>query len=254
MNYRKLSILFAAITAGACLLSSCAEDLPLNIDPNIDVSASDGTEEGDEEYIDSFIFFGESTTYHMKSRGVLSGKQNTTQVWGTKSGTFNLDTAVTSATIIYPETGEEMSISQAVKRKKPRRIMLSFGLNGAVHKIKKGKDYFKSCYRSLLDIIREASPSTEIFIQSAFPVAQSMDMSNYSVDSSTLNKYIRTINTWSEELAAEYGAVYLDTASVLKDESGALLPQYHVGDGHHLTAEAYINILEYIKSHKKQEE
>lgn len=246
MKYIKLFItLFSAVTL--CLnLLSCAKD-PTSAD-NAKTTSSGKNDLG-QEFIDSFIFFGESTTYHLKSRGVLSGGTDTKQVWGTKSGTLNLDTAITTTKIIYPETNEEIRLSEALSKKAPQNILLSFGLNGAVQKINKGEEYFKECYKMLIDMIRKYSPSTNIFIQSAFPVASNMDMSGYSIDTATLNQYIEKINLWSRELASECGIKYLDTASELKDESGFLRAEYQVGDGYHLNVKAYEKILMYIRTH-----
>lgn len=248
MKYLKLSILL--FSAFSCLLSSCTQTKisDQGESPYVETVTDLG-----QEYIDSFIFFGESTTYHMKSRGVLSGGTSTKQVWGTKSGTLNLDTAITTTRIIYPETNEEIKLSEALRKKAPEKIMLSFGLNGAVQKINKGEDYFKTCYRSLIELIRESSPNTEIFIQSAFPIASNMDMSNYSIDAKTLNKYIDRINTWSREVAEENKIQYLDTASVLKNSDGFLYDEYQVGDGYHLTALAYEKILAYIRTNGQGE-
>ncbi len=259
---KKLSILLC----GCCLLVSlvsCSgkEKSPPPPAPGT-VQSSDTTaprpaslllesEDMGEEYIDSFIFFGESTTYHMKSRGVLRGGTDTRQVWAPENGTVNLDPSITSLRIVYPETGELITLSDALKRSRPRRMMLTFGLNGAVGNVKRGADYFKSCYRSLLDLIRNASPETEIFLQSAFPVASNMDMSRYSVTLDTLNENIDCINGWTAELAEEYGIGYLHSAEILKDENGRLKSEYQVGDGHHLTAEAYRQILAYIRTHTK---
>ena len=50
-------------------------------------------------------------------------------------------------------------------------------------------------------------------------------------------------------IAEEEGLYYLDTASVMKDSSGFLLPEFDVGDGHHLTREAYVKMLEYLRTH-----
>jgi lysophospholipase L1-like esterase len=202
-----------------------------------------------EEYIDSFIFIGESATYHLKSRGVLKGGKDTTQVWCPRSGTANLDTTIGTLKIVYPDSGEEMTISEATRLKCPRRIMLTFGLNGAVTKINQGKEYFKTCYLSLINSIREASPDTVIIIQSCFPIAENMDMSNYTVDAKTLNEYIDTINGWALSLANEQGIGYLDTQEILRDEKGFLRSDYQAGDGYHLSAAACNEILMYIRTH-----
>ncbi len=211
------------------------------------------SEDAGKEYIDSFIFLGESTTYHLKNRGVLSGGQSTTQVWGPKSGTLMLDRSTASCRIVYPESNEEIDIAEAVERKKPKYMLLTFGLNGATKSISYGVEYFKSCYTKLIDTIHSASPSTVIILQSCFPVAKNMDMSSYSVNVATLNEYIDIINTWTHELAAEKGLGYLNTAEILKDKNGFLQYEYQVGDGYHLTADAYRKMLYYMRTHAYSE-
>ena len=159
-------------------------DTSLPTSDNTEVIKSENTllsETGDMgmSYIDSFIFIGESTTYHLKSRGVLSGGQNTKQIWSPKGGTMTLDLTADKIKIIYPETNENLTFYEAAKRKQPKYVIMTFGLNGAVQNIKRGKEYFKSCYKKLINSILSASPSTKIIIQSAFPVAENMDMSAY---------------------------------------------------------------------------
>ena len=73
-----------------------------------------------------------------------------------------------------------------------------------------------------------------------------MDTSNYTVNAKTLNGYISTLNSWAKSMAREQGLGYVDTWSVLTDESGFLKESLHVGDGHHLNAQAYTKMLEYI--------
>ena len=126
---------------------------------------------------------------------------------------------------------------------------MTFGLNGAVQTVARGEEYFKKCYKTLINEIKSGSPETKIILQSAFPVAENMDMSNYSIDAKTLNEYIDKINLWTCSLASELGCGYLNTSEVLKDGNGALRLEYQVGDGHHLTKSAYEVILEYIRTH-----
>lgn len=202
-----------------------------------------------QEYIDSFIFLGESTTYHLKCRGVLSGGTETLQVWGPKSGTLMLDPSTASCRVVYPETGEEIDVSEAIKRKKPKYILLTFGLNGATKSISKGEQYFKECYRKLIDTLSSSSPETTVILQSCFPISKNMDMSNYTVSVSTLNQYIDTINEWTSQLAQELSIAYLNTSEILKDKDGYLFESYQVGDGYHLSTEAYTKILDYIRTH-----
>ena len=160
-----------------------------------------------------------------------------------------LDLSTDNCRIIYPESGEELVISSAMKQKKPKYMMLTFGLNGAAKFISRGSEYFKACYLDLINTLRTSSPSTEIIIQSCFPVAKSMNTDNHSVDVKTLNSYIDIINGWARELAISEGIKFVNSAEVLKGADGFLLEQYQVGDGYHLTKSAYLEILQYIKTH-----
>lgn len=199
-------------------------------------------------YTDEITFLGESTTYHLKSRGVLSGGTSTTQVWAPKSGTLMLEPSISDCRIIYPETREEISLAEAIKRKKPKYMMLTFGLNGATTFIERGEKYFKSCYQELIDLIKESSQSTKIIINSCFPVAKSMDMSRYTVSARELNAYIDTLNKWASQLADSNKIYYLESAKVLKDEEGYLKSAFKADDGYHLNSNAYRCFLEYLTS------
>ena len=252
----KLSCIFLFLLP-SLLLSACARGfiLPAAADPRGEESLLTSpalltrTEDLGQDYLDSFVFLGESTTYHLKSRGVLRNGTDTDQVWGPDGGTITLDASIGSLFIRYPETGELLSLSDALRRKQPRILLLCFGLNGAPAKMKGGAKAYQTCYRILLDMVREASPNTKIILQSTFPVAKNMDMSAYSLTLDQLNQAIDTINGWTLSLAEEYGVKYLNTQEILKDKQGRLKMEYQVGDGHHLTKEAYLKILDYIRTH-----
>ena len=256
MTHKRTKLSYISLLVAVMLvLAACATDNTQSTESKQDPSLAVNTtvlqkcEDLGQEYIDSFIFIGESTTYHIKSRGVLKDGRDTKQVWAPKSGTINLDTTINTVKVIYPETNSELTISQAAKEKQPTRVILTFGLNGAVNKIKHGEEYFKSCYLSLINTIKEASPETVIIIQSCFPISDNMDMTNYTVDVKTLNGYIDTINSWSLSLATEHGLGYLNTQEILRDKNGYLKSEYQAGDGYHLNALAYEEILMYIRTH-----
>ena len=257
MKYR-LSIIL--IIASAMLLNSCSAQEDAVTDTPSDshteqrsASLLTGTADAGQEYIDSLIFLGESTTYHLKSRAVLTGGSNTRQVWAPRGGTANLDATVSSLRIVYPPTGQELTVREAVARERPKRMILTFGLNGAVTKIKKGEEYFRSCYLSLINEIRAGCDQTRIVLQSCFPIAASMDTRAYGVDAATLCGYISQINTWTYRLSCDEGLGYLNTAEALIGSDGFLLPEYDAGDGHHLSVSAYRRILEYIRTHEDKE-
>ena len=207
------------------------------------------TEEAGTEYIDSMIFFGESTTAHLRARGVLSGGTETHQVWADSSNTRMLSSRTTSEPIVYPPTGENITIAEACKREKPAYLVLSFGLNGISGFISNKTQYVNN-YGRLIAAIQAASPNTKIILQTVYPVSSA---EHYNVDVATLNGYIETLNSWLPEIAAKYENVRIaDTASVLKDANGQLTAAYDNGDGIHLTVSAYEAILTYLRTHAWQ--
>ena len=70
------------------------------------------------------------------------------------------------------------------------------------------------------------------------------------MDGTTVSSYTETLNEWIREIAASHENVrFVDTASVLKASDGTLLSAYDVGDGVHLSTDAYTQILLYLRTH-----
>ena len=233
-------------------------DLPTHVNPDNSAVLQQSADMG-QAYIDSIIFLGDSTTYHLKSRGVLTGGKDTKQVWSGSgvdendgsifpAGTLTLDGRITTTHIYYPRTGEALTISQAVAKEKPKYMVITLGVNGISYvdlNDQKSIDSFIKCYNALINAIRKASPDTKIMLQSIFPVTEAYSQSGIGIT----NEKIDAANTWIMQLAKDTGCKYLDTASVLKNDNGALIALYDNGDGYHLTTGAYENILQYIRTH-----
>ncbi len=200
------------------------------------------TVDAGQSYIDKIVFIGDSTTYSLLYYGVLSGGRETKQVWTPASGTLTLDSAPTT-TIVYRDTGEEITIKEAVSRKKPEIVVITLGVNGISYMYNQ-QDYFISVYVKLIRQIQEASPDTKIILQSIFPVATNWDKPSIN------NERINLANSWVRLVAEETGVAYLDTISVLAIADGGYLPQnYQNGDGLHLSEEALQVVLRYIRTH-----
>ena len=191
-------------------------------------------------YQDRLTFVGDSLTAHLINRGVLTGGTGTKQVWRCESNMLNLNSEVTSAKIIFPGTGEKMTIADAAGEAEPEILIVTLGTDWGVSYL--SEQEFKDCYSKLVRQIKEASPDTVIILQSIFPVTKDCTVLN--------NQKIDTANTWVKAIAAENGCRYLDTQSVLKDGSNCLKAEYcNSTDGIHLTASAYEAILAYIRTH-----
>ena len=148
---------------------------------------------------------------------------------------------------------KKLPYERVIEIKKPKYMMLTFGLNGASNFISRGKEYFQLCYQKLINAIKSASPQTIIYINSCFPISKNMNMTNYKIDAKTLNSYIDTINIWAQDFSIKNDLIYINTASALKDSYGYLKTNYQMEDGFHLNASAYEVILEYIKNNPKGE-
>ena len=198
------------------------------------------TEDAGLAYQDSLIFVGDSLTAHLINRGVLTGGTGTKQVWRCESNMLNLNSEVTSAKIIYPGTGEKMTIAEAAKKAQPKIIIITLGTDWGVSYLQEAE--FKSCYTDLVKAIQKASPKTEIILQSIFPVTAGCTILD--------NAKIDTANGWVKAIAAENGCHYLNTQSILKDTNNCLKAEYcNSNDGIHLGKNAYEAILQYIRTH-----
>ena len=198
------------------------------------------TADAGQAYIDKIVFLGDSTTYGLRAYKMLAGGKDTTQVWTPKTGTLTLSQA-SFATIVYPETDEELTIADAVAKKKPEYLVITLGVNG-VSFMK--EDYFKSEYKKIIESVQTASPNTKIICQSIFPVAKT-----YARLESINNELIDAANKWICEIAAECGVKYLDTNSALRDADGWLPEDYHNGDGMHLQTNSFTIELNNIRTH-----
>lgn len=203
----------------------------------------DETEDAGQEYIDKLTFLGDSTTYGLKYYEVLSGGKNTTQVWTPASGTLTLYNYAT-ATIVFPEDGQEISIVDAVTRKQPEYLVITLGVNGVAEM---DEDWFKQDYTALVQSIQAASPNTKIICNSIYPVEN-----DYEYINSINNTNIPQANEWIKAVAEATGCKYADSASVLKAEDGSLREDYGNGDGIHLNADGFNAVLEYLRTHAYQ--
>ena len=199
-----------------------------------------------QDALEGVFFFGESTTAHLaRAGGVLDSDEWRGKVLRDESGTRYLDMRILSSPVYYYE-GDEMekiSFAQAIKRTQPRVLVLSFGLNG-ITRWNCDTDAFLRNYRNLIDGIFAQSPNTIILLQSVYPIG---DNAAFSLPKEELNRQICHLNTCILSLAKEYPNVdYVNTATLLCDQSGALSPNFDSGDGIHLTNGAYRHILHFL--------
>ena len=196
------------------------------------------SEDMGEEYIDSLVFLGDSTTYGLKTYKMLKDGKSTKQLWAADGATLSISDILTKK-IIYPQTGKEMLISEAAKLAKPEYLVVTLGAEGLRAM---DEDEFVKQYTALVDALISASPETKLILQSIFPSNEKLaKLTNEKIDAA--NQHILKI-------AEEKGVRYLDTQSVLKDENGGLNEKYdNGGTGMNMNAEGFGIVLDYIRTH-----
>lgn len=256
-TYEKASrIIFAAlgIAATACIASLITliiggvrpevfEKAEADVDPSDLSSRLKETPDYGQSYVNNVIFLGDKTVCGVTSHELLKGGTDTKQVWTGEKGSLALDFSVSTATVVFPESGESLTVTEAMKRKKPDYTVITLGFENGVAYCNEEK--FKDYYGKLIDAIREASPNTKIILQSVFPISKNAEKQLTSIT----NRKIDEANGWIEKLAEEKGVRYLHTSESLKDKSGALNPSFDSGDGVTLNESGYTAMLHYIRTH-----
>ncbi len=211
--------------------------------PEQDTTTLAETEDMGREYLDKFVFLGDSTTYglgYYYSHG-CTDLVPPEQIWTPANGTLTLD-QWNYVSIVYPQTGEEMKLVDLLELTKPEYICVTLGVNGVSFM---EESYFKQSYASLVKKIQEVSPSTTIVLNSIYPVTVGYEAKKNGIN----NLKIEAANLWVHDVAKDCGVHYLDSASVLMNESRVLPDDYTNGDGLHLNGESFRLVIEYLRTH-----
>lgn len=186
-------------------------------------------------FLDTLTFLGDSTTAHMQQRSGIPAER----VWAAKDRYLNLDSRITYAKIVAPDTGEEEPIASVAARLRPARLVITLGADYGVYYYRDKPEVFRLYYEKLLDAIAKASPDTTLILQSIFPVGRSCRV--------LTNEMIDSANAVIQEIAAARGLCFVDQKPILADEEGFLKPEYCFSeDGIHLTQGAYAAILSHL--------
>ena len=198
------------------------------------------------DFIDRLTFFGESTTAHLAVRSKVSRSQ----VWANPSGTARLDSTLSQRPLKDPKSEKFLSPVELAHRERPEFIVLSFGLNGIMEFEKNTADYLLK-YQKLIDALAKASPDTRFLIQAIYPVADLSHQAewNFSVSPAEINQRINRLNdSMKERCRALSNVDFINTSVDLWDENGFLKGSFTT-DGIHLNQEAYVQILEQLRTY-----
>ena len=198
-------------------------------------NTEDTPEQTDSRYLVETLFAGDSRTRGLATYGFVPQRQvlaidGLNHRDARKKSLFDL------------EDGTECTLAKAVGQRAPKRVLISFGINGM--DFIEEEEYFTE-YEGLIDDIIGQSPQSVYMLQAIYHVSAAFSEQNPGMSNETIDRYNGRLKT----LAEEKGMFFLNTAEVLKDDGGALMEDYDTGDGLHMSREAYKVIVRYIREH-----
>ena len=201
------------------------------------------TEDAGQAYIDSLTFLCDSPYIGLKRYGMLSGGEETNQVWTTPSGVLAVADLADSR-IVFPNDGSIVTAANAAMILQPRILIMGLGNDGIANI---DQFDFMDRYKALIGNIRKASPETWIV---CLPLT-SVTIDYYTSDGLSLAK-CNEANEWIQRVCSETGVYYCDAVSAVQDVSGMLLQEYASADGRTLNSTGLNMILQYLRYHAVQ--
>lgn len=192
----------------------------------------------DSSYFDDAVFIGDSLSVGIKTYELMPNA-TVLAVEGLNPQTIMTSTAVEN------KSGEKVKVIDALKEYNPKKIYIMLGSNGFFWM---DKDTFMKYYAEFINEVKAQHPDAIIYIQSIMPVTKEKEESDPRFANSIINEFNADIIKMCEEL----GVYYLDCASAVAGEDGALPEEASPSDGMHFTATYYRNWMDYLREHTVQ--
>ena len=187
-----------------------------------------------DSYFDDALFIGDSRTEDFM---LYSGVPNATSY---AKASLSVSTAFTKEVITAPGGGKK-TVVEALKFKRFKKVYVMFGINEL------GWNYpnlFIEKYAELIDAIQTAQPQAVIYVQAIIPVSAERSKKDPVYN----NTRIALFNNLISQMSQEKKVHFIDPASALVDESGAL-PAEASSDGIHPNKAYCQRWMEYLKTH-----
>ena len=177
------------------------------------------TPDAGEEYLAQTLFLGDSNTVRLYNNGLVSLQQ-----FCAKEG-IGLHSALQEGIVSFKNNNNRYTIPQAVAMMKPRRVVLTLGTN-------------------------DTGMAVQDFINNYTALVQAIQASYPQMDQTKIDDFNMALLTMCEQL----GVKFLNSAEVLKDETGyGQADFYGVGDIH-LKSSGLKAMLNYLRTHAYQTE
>lgn len=117
----------------------------------------------------------------------------------------------------------------------PKKIFLLIGINDVADS-RQTAESIASMYETLVKEIREKTPETQLYVQSVMPINNDFKRYKSLFGRETV---VPALNERLKEIAASYGAVYIDLWPALADPATGKMQKQFTSDGLHLTGAGY---------------
>ncbi len=189
----------------------------------------------EDHWFDDAVFVGNSRTQGLLLYTGISAKSYA-------DVGLTVETVFTSEGFADPDDPEnKVTAAEALKKGDYKKVYLMFGINELGWQ---NQDAFLHKYASLIDTIQQSHPDVQIYVQSILPVCES----KITGRSYLTNARISSFNTRLQEMTRDKKVFYLDAASAVADESGAL-PADASTDGVHMQKAGCLVWEEYLLTH-----
>lgn len=187
----------------------------------------------DDSYFDDALFIGDSRTEGFMLYSSLSN------IKAYCSKGLSVSRIYTDA-IVNMEDGRTLTVMEALQEQEFKKIYIMFGVNELGWPY---DDLFQEQYSKLILDIKQLQPDAVIYVQNIIPISASRS----ATDNIYNNENVTRFNNMIEKICNEQNVIYLDVASALADENGAL-PEGASVDGIHCNG-TYCDIwLEYLRN------
>jgi len=129
-------------------------------------------------------------------------------------------------------------------RGRPRAIFLMDGINDQFRKLP--QEVSVNNYKRIIRRIKEMSPKTIVYLQSALPINEELTKEPYTKGRNVL---VPALNAKLRQLAADENIPFVDLCPLFQDSDGKLSVKYS-SDGVHLIPCAYIKWVQLLKEKK----
>ncbi|MCI7767615.1 MAG: hypothetical protein MSJ26_06500 [Oscillospiraceae bacterium] len=187
----------------------------------------------DSDFFSSDLFIGDSISTGYSLYGFLSEKNVFAKVG------LNPSTVLTkSVSTCYGDIG----INEMLTYTMPRRVYIMLGSNG-IQWLSVGN--MLQSTNTLVTLIKDTCPECDVVIISVPPVTAAYDSTVEDVNvMAKINEYNSSLNAY----CTANKMLFVDAASILKDETGYFNSTYAESDGMHFKSSAYKTLLSKIQS------